>query len=42
MKEIFHCCACSEEFGVGEDFENEVWAMDFELNEEDMSAWIFE
>jgi hypothetical protein len=35
VEEIVDCCACSEKFGVGQDFECEIWSVDFELDRED-------
>jgi hypothetical protein len=31
VEKIVYGCACSEELGVGKDFEGEVWTVDFEL-----------
>ena len=31
MKEVVYGCSSGEKFGVGKDFECEIWAVDFEL-----------
>jgi hypothetical protein len=38
VEEVVYGCSCGEEFGVGEDFEGEVWAVDFELEKVELAA----